>query len=41
MPRQKPGRSLSPVLVARECLHIKCTVGLYDENPNDLYTKMS
>ena len=24
--------------VARECLHIKCTVGLYAGNPNDLYS---
>ena len=29
--------SYSPT-VARECLHIKCTVGLYDGNPNDLYS---
>ena len=31
--------SYSPT-VARECLHIKCTVGLYDGNPNDLYTEL-
>ena len=24
--------------VARECLHIKCTVGMYAGNPNALYT---
>ena len=29
--------SYSPT-VARECLHIKCTVGLYDGNPNDLHS---
>ena len=29
--------SYSPT-VAHECLHIKCTVGLYDGNPNDLYS---
>ena len=29
--------SYSPT-VARECLHMKCTVGLYDGNPNDLYS---
>ena len=27
--------SYSPT-VARECLHIKCTIGLYEGNPNDL-----
>ena len=31
--------SYSPT-VARECLHIKCTVGLYDGNPNDLYSEL-
>ena len=24
--------------VDRECLHIKCTIGLYDVNPNDFYS---
>ena len=36
--KHKVSPSYSPT-VARECLHIKCTVGLHDVNPNALITR--